>query len=472
MTRRAIAAREAIESRLREAAAAESGEVAPEVAPPVTTRQAVEQVVESGQKPETATAITERPEPSNQLAQLPNTLTRQAGEETATSGRSVTTPVEEPAFAQIVEEPSPRVEAPEGWAGPQPGATTTKQAGEDASKTPAMPEGWAAGTQAAPQTEHEQANTRNEKDWQDHVSAKKAAADAEGASGAAEGGEAAEAAELAGDAELGPAGVAKAAVDEGVKATVAAINSLGEGAKRTSDVLGRMADNDNAGAATSSIRGMADAIDSKWNPALQIAAAGLKTMATVIDSVNSVVDSFVFRGKQLQDFSPQLTASNAMADVRSTMSDIKEANELGDSLAHLTDASSKLAADVRELLLPIKNWIIETLAGLLDFIRDLIRDGVTVIKEINAVVENIPGLLLQLAAASMDGVESVMAVIRGEIRNIRQAMDKKLEADDERDAARWMEEQMAALRNNILPGVLPGGAIGGPLRVPLPGGGF
>jgi RuvA, C-terminal domain len=93
-------------------------------------------------------------------------------------------------------------------------------------------------------------------------------------------------------------------------------------------------------------------------------------IAEPVKQATNVMNAFVDRGKQLQGFSGELTGANALADVRSMMADIREANALGPDLAKLTEAQSELSNDVRDMLLPIKQAVIGLLTDVLRMIQD------------------------------------------------------------------------------------------------------
>lgn len=82
------------------------------------------------------------------------------------------------------------------------------------------------------------------------------------------------------------------------------------------------------------------------------------------------VDMFVQLGHKLAPFSGALTEAEIKSDMRSMMGDVREANTLGPDLARLMDAQSRASDELRELLLPIKKWIVEKLADIMSGIAD------------------------------------------------------------------------------------------------------
>jgi hypothetical protein len=96
--------------------------------------------------------------------------------------------------------------------------------------------------------------------------------------------------------------------------------------------------------------------------AVQLAAAP-------VYALSEAVEAFVRRGRELAEFSAPLAMAGAQADVRSLLSDIKEAQVTGPDLAKLTDAQSRLWADLREILLPWKAEMIRLLTAMVEIVH-------------------------------------------------------------------------------------------------------
>lgn len=71
----------------------------------------------------------------------------------------------------------------------------------------------------------------------------------------------------------------------------------------------------------------------------------------------------------LAAFSPQLSGANAMADVRSLMDDMKEANAVGPDLARIAESQSDMQHELREMFLPIKAMVADLMADLMEDMR-------------------------------------------------------------------------------------------------------
>jgi hypothetical protein len=191
---------------------------------------------------------------------------------------------------------------------------------------------------------------------------------------AAEGAGAAEAGGLAGLASgamaaaplIGAALVIGEKVKEAIKGVLAAPGAIAQGvAAPTIDI----AKGNNMEGVMKAADGAATALG-KIPLVGEFLETGLKSAVQVVRAFTSVVDAFVERGKFLAQYSPELQAANVGADIRSMLGDIREAQELGPGLARLTDAQSQLGDDLREMLLPIKQWIIEKLSGIMESLHE------------------------------------------------------------------------------------------------------
>ena len=247
--------------------------------------------------------------------------------------------------------------------------------------------------------------------------------------GEAAGGEAAAAAEggagLAGAAAAaaGPIGAALAvavAVKQVVGKVVEAFHDAGAAAARTGQVLSQFAANDNFGAITTAAEGASNMLG-KLGPAGEMAGAALGAVVTGAKAFNQVVDAFVARGKELQRYSPELSAANTIASMRSLLADFRESQELGPGLARLTDAQSQLSDEFRELLLPIKQFLVEHLADWLNTVAEVVRNIHAGIIGVEAGFQQI-GILLNDAFGS-----GKMKDIPEHLKNMPAAIGKAVE---------------------------------------------
>jgi hypothetical protein len=202
-----------------------------------------------------------------------------------------------------------------------------------------------------------------------------------GAAGAAGEGIAGAAGKAAAGAGAAAAGVA--AAPAAVGAIVTAISQAVQSAAPQFAQAGvALAKNDNRSLVTQAGNTAAD-VAGLFGPEGAAVGEAIKAVVAFGNAVADVTDAFVKRGAELARYSPELTAAGARADVRSIQSDIREAQELGPALARLTDAQSSVENDLREMLLPIKKFVVEVLAEFLESVADAFN----VVKNLPAIIE-------------------------------------------------------------------------------------
>lgn len=96
-------------------------------------------------------------------------------------------------------------------------------------------------------------------------------------------------------------------------------------------------------------------------------------LGKMVGAVTGVIDAFIARGKELQKFSGALTTADAIVSVRGMMADFKEAQVLGGGMARMTVASDQIWHEVRDLLLPIKEVLVNEGAELLQQCADALQ---------------------------------------------------------------------------------------------------
>jgi hypothetical protein len=132
----------------------------------------------------------------------------------------------------------------------------------------------------------------------------------------------------------------------------------GQFAQRAGNVAGGLA---RGGAAAGGAAGL-EAVGaglSRLGPYGMAAAAALTAVTKAGSAASDAMDAFAKRGRELSGYNGQLAGASASADLRGMMADIREADQLGPSLAKLLEQQSKSDAVMRELLNPIKEVLID-----------------------------------------------------------------------------------------------------------------
>ena len=157
------------------------------------------------------------------------------------------------------------------------------------------------------------------------------------------------------------------------QAVAGGLNAARGGVETAGHVTADLARNDFMGAFTKSVDAAGDTL--KKIPVVgEPAAAALGLVVQPIKSFGEVVNAFVERGREIGKYSGPLATANAMADVRSLLGDIREAQTVGPEQARLTDASSKIWDDIRRDFEPVKKVVIGALADFLQWLEPIVRE--------------------------------------------------------------------------------------------------
>jgi hypothetical protein len=146
------------------------------------------------------------------------------------------------------------------------------------------------------------------------------------------------------------------------------------------------------GAQTASVALMA------LGPAGMAAGAALSVVASGAKAFLAVVQSFIERGKQLEQYSGELSAASARSEVRERLADIREAQEIGPEITRLVDAQLQFDTDMREIWLPIKKAIVDVLGAVMEELADVMRDMKPILIGLSAVIAE----LIKVAADAMN----------------------------------------------------------------------
>jgi hypothetical protein len=125
-----------------------------------------------------------------------------------------------------------------------------------------------------------------------------------------------------------------------------------------------------------SARGFGDAI-ADFQETIPIIGSAMAAQTRLTQDIaqlpEKISQAFLNRAHQIAQYSGPISAAEAMANVRNIKADIREARELGPGMARMVDAQSRIEQDVREILLPIKKFVVEVLAERLELLADAAR---------------------------------------------------------------------------------------------------
>jgi hypothetical protein len=139
--------------------------------------------------------------------------------------------------------------------------------------------------------------------------------------------------------------------------------------------IGESVAQNRAGAALGEATNLAIKGLSALGPEGMAAGAALGAVKAGVQAFSDTVDAFVQRGRELSGYNGQLAATVAVTDVQKQLADMREADRLGPQMATLIEKQTQLDLTFRELLAPVKDFLLNVLIRMMDGILE----GITAI---------------------------------------------------------------------------------------------
>lgn len=153
--------------------------------------------------------------------------------------------------------------------------------------------------------------------------------------------------------------------------TEKALKLVGGAARFASEGFQRVAGGDGIGAFMHATEGAASVLEGI--PVVGKAAAeSLRTFNAVVGGANAVLGAFAARGRELRGFDPRIAGAAAAQDVTRTLTDIREAQRLGERYAATIQAQTQFNETLKAGLIPLKDWIMSWLPKMMDMILDVL----------------------------------------------------------------------------------------------------
>lgn len=157
-------------------------------------------------------------------------------------------------------------------------------------------------------------------------------------------------------------------------------------------------------------------------------------MKVFVETLNAINQ----RGRELAAYDGRLAATSAMADVRSMRADMREANRLGGGMSSIMDSSSRLENSIRELMLPVKEKIVNVIAPVMERIADRAETAVKVVEIIPIALQTGIEALGQTVKLNVSDAKETVKNGLTEIKDV-------LEGKDENGNDFYNQVMMAAL---------------------------
>lgn len=147
-----------------------------------------------------------------------------------------------------------------------------------------------------------------------------------------------------------------------------ALNFAGEAAKK-------VAGNDGFGLVQQGLEGTASVLEN-IPIAGAFAAGALRTVGTAAKVAVDTLNAFAERGKELAKYNGGLALGQANQDLYRTFADMREANRLERGLSQMIQKQTEFDASMRGLLMPLKEWALNYMPGIMDKLNENIILGV------------------------------------------------------------------------------------------------
>ncbi len=156
----------------------------------------------------------------------------------------------------------------------------------------------------------------------------------------------------------------------------------------------------------------ASTVLSSLGPKGALLGAGLTAATAGVTAFSSTVNAFVARGRELARVNSQVAGAVAVADANRYRSDIREGERLGPQLSRMIENQEKADAVFREIMLPIKGYVLEKLNMILEGILKGIADAIDGLNEVVNAVSPIGGRLAVLTNMAQ-AIRDILAGNRG-----------------------------------------------------------
>lgn len=209
------------------------------------------------------------------------------------------------------------------------------------------------------------------------------------------------------------------------------IRSVGTAAETGADVVGTAAAGENREAVMKSTEAFVKLTGNIPLVGHQLELIG-GTSLKVVRAFTDVTDAFVQRGEQLEKWSATVAVARGQADIRGLLGEFREADELGPGIARMTDAQSRLSDDLREMLLPIKKFVVEKLANLLERLVDW-AEKVKVEEWGTKIVVTLEALGEAISQALDGNFGAAIAILNGIDKRIADEIDRQRKKADQNE---------------------------------------
>lgn len=168
-----------------------------------------------------------------------------------------------------------------------------------------------------------------------------------------------------------------------------------------------------AGAATAAAGAGAAGISAIAAPV----AIAVGAIAALTYAFTKATQHFIERGRELEKYSPELAGAGARQSVRDVQTDVREAQKLGPAYAGLSDQWGELKMTLNEVLMPLKEFFVESLTMGIRLLNDIIALFKPLIDAANWLLSIGGGLLLDFIDRVLAGIEKIIEILIWPFKN-------------------------------------------------------
>lgn len=180
------------------------------------------------------------------------------------------------------------------------------------------------------------------------------------------------------------------AVQQGAQRIVDAIGGTVQDAKAAGNAGKALANNELA--IGQKVDDYADHVERSDMISGPVKALVIRTLAAPFKEAGDVVQAFADRGRALGMYSGAIAGASANADVSRQLADINEANRMGESYAKLIEQQSRGEMAIREMLLPIKEFLLTAVTKWIEWAMDAGGAALEGMQAMVSLISQIPGV--------------------------------------------------------------------------------
>ncbi|WP_171469369.1 hypothetical protein [Frigoriglobus tundricola] len=183
------------------------------------------------------------------------------------------------------------------------------------------------------------------------------------------------------DEKEGKGGV-RGQLEAGADGVSQALRFAGDVVQNYGERFQKVAQGDAVGALNKAVEGAAHVVEQIPVVGKPL-AEGMTLARKALQAFKDTVDAFATRGREISGYNGALAASVARQDVTRTLTDIREAQMLGDKYAKLIDGQTRFEETLKAGLLPLKEFVLDVLTKWMDVILEYMIKGLELLNKLN-----------------------------------------------------------------------------------------